>query len=99
MISVMSTLAACPVRSGPTTAITAVLTSSHLDGLRRPRHGGGMVAPDELDTTLTLRTAVARFEQLRARDALAGSATDPDGDGQDLRLPGARCWSCSPSAR
>jgi len=46
-----------------------------------------MVGPDELDTTLTLRTAVARFEHLRARDALAGSATDPDGDGQDLRLP------------
>ena len=30
-----------------------------------------MVSPDELDTQLTLRTAVARYEQLRALESLA----------------------------
>jgi hypothetical protein len=29
------------------------------------------MSPDELDTALTLRTAVARYEELRARDAFA----------------------------
>jgi hypothetical protein len=43
-----------------------------------------VVAPDELDTGLTLRTAVARFESLRAREALAGSASDPEADGEPL---------------
>ncbi|WP_222268125.1 hypothetical protein [Modestobacter marinus] len=36
-----------------------------------------MTGPDDLDTRLTLRTAVARFEELRTREALA---TDPDDD-------------------
>ena len=48
-----------------------------------------MVAPEDLDTQLTLRTAVARFESLRSRDALAGSASDPEADGEELRLPRA----------
>jgi hypothetical protein len=36
-----------------------------------------MTSPDELDTQLTLRTAVARFEDLRTREALAGE-DEPD---------------------
>jgi hypothetical protein len=35
-----------------------------------------MTSPAELDTQLTLRTAVARYEELRSRDLLAGSADD-----------------------
>jgi uncharacterized protein (DUF1501 family) len=35
-----------------------------------------MTTPDELDTRLTLRTAVARFEELRTREALATDAGD-----------------------
>jgi hypothetical protein len=38
-----------------------------------------MTSPDELDTRLTLRTAVARFEELRTREALA-----PDTDAAPL---------------
>jgi hypothetical protein len=36
-----------------------------------------MTGPDELDTQLTLRTAVARFEELRTREALAAE-DEPD---------------------
>jgi hypothetical protein len=46
-----------------------------------------MVTPESLDTSVTLRGAVTRFDELRSRDALAGSASDPEGDGEDLRLP------------
>jgi hypothetical protein len=35
-----------------------------------------MTSADELDTRLTLRTAVARFEELRTREALATDAED-----------------------
>jgi hypothetical protein len=45
-----------------------------------------MVAPEDLDTTLTLRNAVSRFEELRSREAVAGSAGDPEADRDDLRL-------------
>jgi len=38
-----------------------------------------MTSPGELDTQLTLRTAVARYEELRGRELLAGS-TDDDAD-------------------
>ena len=37
-----------------------------------------MTSPTDLDTQLTLRTAVARYEDLRARDLLAGGADDDD---------------------
>ena len=35
-----------------------------------------MTSPQELSARHTLRTAVARYEELRARDSLAGSAED-----------------------
>jgi hypothetical protein len=47
---------------------------------------GGMVDPDDLDREHTLRTAVARFEALRTRDSLAGSADDADSDAEKLGL-------------
>ncbi|SDF80131.1 hypothetical protein SAMN05660662_3404 [Blastococcus aurantiacus] len=37
-----------------------------------------MVSPDELDTQVTLRTAVARYEQLRALDSLAEAPLEVD---------------------
>jgi hypothetical protein len=44
-----------------------------------------MVTPDSTEREFTLSTAVARFEELRTRDALA-PPTDPGGDGQALAL-------------
>jgi hypothetical protein len=43
-----------------------------------------MTSPAELDTQLTLRTAVARYEELRSRDLLAASADDSAEDGADV---------------
>jgi hypothetical protein len=37
-----------------------------------------MTSPEDLDTQLTLRTAVARFEELRTREALAADAEDDE---------------------
>jgi len=37
-----------------------------------------MTSPDEADTQLTLRTAVARFEELRTREALAAGDEDDE---------------------
>ncbi len=48
---------------------------------------GIMTAPSDVESRHTLRTAVARFEELRTRESLAGSAVDdaPDvGDGERL---------------
>ena len=49
-----------------------------------------MVAPDELDTQFTLRTAVARYDQLRTRESMADDdAVDEAGalsKGQALEL-------------
>ena len=36
-----------------------------------------MVSPEELETQVTLRTAVARYEQLRALESLADDADEP----------------------
>ena len=36
-----------------------------------------MVSPEELETRVTLRTAVARYEQLRALESLADDADEP----------------------
>ena len=48
-----------------------------------------MTSPGELDTQLTLRTAVARYEELRGRELLAGSTDDAD-DTDDTGPAGAR---------
>lgn len=37
-----------------------------------------MVSPEELDTQVTLRTAVARYEQLRALESLADDSLDAE---------------------
>src|SRR3954451_7395937 len=42
-----------------------------------------MTSPAELDTQLTLRTAVARYEELRSRDLLAVRPDDGADDGAD----------------
>src|SRR4051794_17703756 len=44
-----------------------------------------MVGPDELDTELTLRTAVARYERLRTLESMA----DDDSLDQESALSGA----------
>jgi len=43
------------------------------------------MSPDELDTVLTLRTAVARYEELRVRDAFA-DVEEPLGRAEALEL-------------
>jgi hypothetical protein len=45
-----------------------------------------MADPDDLDRRHTLHTAVARFEALRARDSVAGSADDAESDAEKLGL-------------
>ena len=42
-----------------------------------------MTSPAELDTQLTLRTAVARYEELRSRDLLAVRPDDDPDDSSD----------------
>jgi hypothetical protein len=44
-----------------------------------------MVRPDELDTQLTMRTAVARYERLREREAVADDSLE---EGEDLSSEG-----------
>jgi hypothetical protein len=48
-----------------------------------------MTAPRAIESQHTLRTAVARFEELRTRESLAGSATDrsPDVAGAERLSP------------
>jgi hypothetical protein len=44
-----------------------------------------VLTPDDLETQVTLRTAVARYEQLRTRDSLAGPGVpDPADDTSPL---------------
>ena len=44
-----------------------------------------MVTPEGTEREFTLLTAVARYDELRTRDALA-PPTDPNGDGQAIAL-------------
>jgi hypothetical protein len=45
-----------------------------------------MRTPDELERSITLQTAVARYERLRARDSLVEGAPGRDDDGGPLGL-------------
>jgi|SRR6476660_8595885 len=46
-----------------------------------------MSTPDELERRHTLQTAVARYEQLRTRDALAPAGGDPEADPDSVPDP------------
>ncbi|MFJ7995954.1 hypothetical protein ACIQ7D_02060 [Streptomyces sp. NPDC096310] len=48
-----------------------------------------MSTPDELESRFTLRTAVARYDELRTRESLAAPGEDDDGPDGALPDPGA----------